>query len=194
MAAAFDAGADVVELDVHLTLDGEFAVLHDWTLDCRTDGSGVTEAVEMSVLRTLDVGYGYTADNGRIFPLRGTGIGAMPTLQEVLTAFPDGKFLVNFKNRRIEEGEVLADILAANPQWQNSVFGVYGAAEPVAATLDRQPEMAGYDRKSVSAACCVMKSSVGRVSCRESAAIQSWSCPSTTRGRSGDGPIDFLTE
>ena len=42
MQAAFAAGADIVELDVHPTTDGHFAVFHDWTLDCRTDGKGVT--------------------------------------------------------------------------------------------------------------------------------------------------------
>ena len=42
MEAAFAAGADVLELDVHPTTDGKFAVFHDWTLDCRTEGSGVT--------------------------------------------------------------------------------------------------------------------------------------------------------
>ncbi|CCF19260.1 exported protein of unknown function [Pseudorhizobium banfieldiae] len=36
MQAAFAAGADVVELDVHLTPDKQFAVFHDWTLECRT--------------------------------------------------------------------------------------------------------------------------------------------------------------
>ncbi len=149
MAAAFAAGADVVELDVHLTPDGEFAVFHDWTLDCRTNGSGVTEAVDMAVLKTLDVGYGYTADDGRTFPLRGTAVGAMPTLKEVFAAFPDRKFLVNFKSRRVEEGEVLASMLADNPQWSASVFGVYGAVEPVDAARDGLPGLAGYDRKSV---------------------------------------------
>src|SRR5690606_36067803 len=34
MQAAFDAGADIVEFDVHLTKDQQFAVFHDWTLDC----------------------------------------------------------------------------------------------------------------------------------------------------------------
>ena len=34
MRASFEAGADVVELDVHPTTDGAFAVFHDWTLDC----------------------------------------------------------------------------------------------------------------------------------------------------------------
>ena len=38
MRAGFAAGADIVELDVHPATDGEFAVFHDWTLDCRTDG------------------------------------------------------------------------------------------------------------------------------------------------------------
>src|SRR5512145_811863 len=37
MRAAFDAGADIVELDVHAMTDGHFAVFHDWTLECRTD-------------------------------------------------------------------------------------------------------------------------------------------------------------
>ena len=42
MHAAFAAGADIVEFDVHPTTDGAFAVFHDWTVDCRTEGKGVT--------------------------------------------------------------------------------------------------------------------------------------------------------
>ena len=48
MRAGFAAGADVVEFDVHPTTDGEFAVFHDWTLDCRTDGHGVTRENSMA--------------------------------------------------------------------------------------------------------------------------------------------------
>ena len=40
MRASFAAGADIVEIDVHPTTDGQFAVFHDWTLDCRTEGRG----------------------------------------------------------------------------------------------------------------------------------------------------------
>lgn len=40
MEAAFALGADALELDVHPTTDGKFAVFHDWTLDCRTEGKG----------------------------------------------------------------------------------------------------------------------------------------------------------
>lgn len=78
MRAAFDAGADIVELDVQPTTDGQFAVFHDWTLDCRTDGKGRTRDHDMASLRKLDVGHGYTADGGKTFPLRGAGAGLMP--------------------------------------------------------------------------------------------------------------------
>ncbi|KAG1715127.1 (2S)-methylsuccinyl-CoA dehydrogenase [Nymphon striatum] len=87
MRAAFDHGATVVELDVHLTPDNVFAVYHDWTLDCQTDGTGVTHKQPFETLRALDLGYGYTSD-GTTYPLRGTGIGAMPSLTEVLNANP----------------------------------------------------------------------------------------------------------
>src|SRR5262245_37535043 len=61
MEAAFSAGADIVEFDIHPTTDGKFAIIHDWTLDCRTNGKGVTREHSMTELKTLDVGYGYTA-------------------------------------------------------------------------------------------------------------------------------------
>src|SRR6476619_2769434 len=89
MRASFLAGADIVEFDVHPTTDGQFAVFHDWTLDCRTDGKGVTREHAMAALRQLDIGYGYTADGGRTFPFRGKGGGLMPSLDEVLATFPD---------------------------------------------------------------------------------------------------------
>lgn len=67
MAAAFAASADVVELDVHLTPDNVFAVMHDWTVDCRTNGKGTTEELGVAYLKSLDIGYGYTADGGKTF-------------------------------------------------------------------------------------------------------------------------------
>ncbi|HEV7321094.1 MAG TPA: glycerophosphodiester phosphodiesterase family protein [Ensifer sp.] len=151
MQAAFDAGADVVELDVHLTPDKQFAVFHDWTLDCRTEGKGVTEETPMATLKTLDIGYGYTADGGRTFPFRGKGVGQMPTLDDVLTALPDRKFLVNFKSKRTEEGTALAALLDAQPQWREAVFGVYGGENPTREAQKRIEGIRGYDRSSVMA-------------------------------------------
>lgn len=130
MQAAFAAGADIVELDVHPTTDGQFAVMHDWTLDCRTEGEGETRSHDMAYLRTLDLGHGYTADGGATFPLRGKGVGMMPELKEVLAAMPDRRFLVNFKSREEREGDMLAALVAAHPEWREAVWGAYGGDEP----------------------------------------------------------------
>ena len=95
--AAIDLGADIVEIDIHPTIDGEIIVFHDWTLPCRTDGSGVTQDQTSDYLKSLDIGYGYTADNGKTYPFRGQFVGAMPTLGEVLTAFPETSLFVNIQ-------------------------------------------------------------------------------------------------
>ncbi len=148
MAAAFADGADVVELDVHLTRDKKFAVLHDWTVDCRTDGKGVTEQLDMPYLKTLDLGYGYTADGGKTFPLRGKGAGMMPTLEEVLARFPDRRFLINFKSRRSEDGDALAQLILAHPEWRNAVWASYGGDEPTNRSLELIEGLRGYTGKS----------------------------------------------
>ncbi len=147
MQKAFDWGASVVELDIHLTPDNVFAVFHDWTLDCRTDGTGQTNQRLFIELQKLDVGYGYTTD-GVSFPLRGTGSGMMPRLEDVFAAFPDKRFLINFKSKRRAEGEALAALLQ-NPQYRNQVFAVYGGQAPTRAAIQATPGLRGFDRNSV---------------------------------------------
>jgi glycerophosphoryl diester phosphodiesterase len=130
MQAAFDAGADIIEFDVHPTTDGKMAVLHDWTVDCRTEGTGETRSHDMAYLKALDVGYGYTADGGKTFPFRGKGVGMMPEIEEVFAAFPNGRFLVNYKSNEEREGDMLAALLAGHPEWRGEVWGVYGGGPP----------------------------------------------------------------
>ncbi len=136
MRAAFAAGADIVELDVHPTTDGHFAVLHDWTVDCRTEGSGETRSHDLSYLRALDIGYGYTADGGATYPFRGRGIGLMPTLEEVLTQLPNGRFLVNFKSNEAREGDMLAAMTRRSTGWRAAVWGAYGGDPPTMRARD----------------------------------------------------------
>ena len=132
MRAAFAAGADIVELDIHPTTDGEIAVFHDWTLDCRTDGQGVTRERSLADLKKLDVGYGYTADGGKTYPLRGSGVGLLPSLEEVFSAFPDKRFLIHIKSNDPDEGRRLALRLRSLPPQQLQRLMIYGGALPVA--------------------------------------------------------------
>lgn len=148
MQAAFDAGADMVEIDIHPTTDGEFAVFHDWTVDCRTDGQGVTRELSMAYLKTLDLGYGYTADGGQSFPLRGRGVGMMPTLREVLQAFPTQRFLINFKSRETDEADRLLAYLEAMPNANIERLSYYGA-EPAARMRELLPNVRVTGRRQL---------------------------------------------
>lgn len=149
MRAAFAAGADIVEIDVHPTTDGRLAVFHDWTLDCRTNGSGETRSHDLAYLQTLDVGYGYTADGGNTFPFRGKGVGMLPALEEVFTDFPDGRFLVNFKSNEPHEGDMVADLLAARPTWRPLVWGAYGGDPPTMRAGERIEGLAVWSRRGL---------------------------------------------
>jgi glycerophosphoryl diester phosphodiesterase len=160
MRAAFDDGADVVELDIHPTTDGQIAVFHDWTVDCRTNGKGVTREQTMSYLKTLDLGYGYTADGGKTYPLRGTGVGMMPTLTEVLDTFPDRRFLIHIKSNQASDGDLLARVLLARPAAQRRLLMVYGADGPVERVLGLVPELRGLTKARVKS-CAYRYAAVG---------------------------------
>ncbi|NEQ45508.1 MAG: glycerophosphodiester phosphodiesterase [Leptolyngbya sp. SIOISBB] len=139
MRAAFTYGADFVEFDIHPTTDGHFAVFHDWTVDCRTNGTGVTREQTLASLQSLDIGYGYTSDGGKTYPFRGQGIGLMPSLDEVLTTFANHNLIINIKSNDPREGKLLAERLAQlSPERQKEIM-VYGGALPVSIIQERLP-------------------------------------------------------
>jgi glycerophosphoryl diester phosphodiesterase len=124
---------------VHPTTDGDFVVFHDWTVDCRTEGTGVTRELSRTELKALDIGYGYTADDGKSFPFRGKGVGLMPTLGEVLAAFPDRRFLINIKSDDEGEGRALATRIAALPPEQAGLIMIYGGGKAMEAYREAIP-------------------------------------------------------
>lgn len=142
MGTAFAAGATAVELDIHLTVDGHLVVFHDWTLDCRTNGSGVTNEQTLAYLQSLDVGYGYTADGGKTFPLRGKGVGLMPTLPEVLSAFPDKAFIINEKDGDRQTRDLLIAYLETLSPERRALLSYWG--DGYNALHQRLPEIQPY--------------------------------------------------
>lgn len=141
MQAAFEAGADIVEFDIHPTKDNQFAVFHDWTLECRTNGEGVTRDHTMAELKQLDIGYGYSADNGQTYPFRGKGVGLMPSLEEVLSYFPKESFLIHIKSDDPEEGIQLAQFLSKLPKEHLKQLTVYGGDQPIQSLKEKLPEL-----------------------------------------------------
>lgn len=131
MKVAFDYGADLVELDIKLTKDNKLAVFHDYLLEYRTDGKGEVSDYTMEELKSLDIGYGYTADNGKTYPFRGKGVGMMPSLDEVFEAFPDKELLIHVKQDNEEIGKVLYDYLKDMDEDRLSQITIYGDNTPI---------------------------------------------------------------
>jgi glycerophosphoryl diester phosphodiesterase len=53
---AAEMGADGIELDVHLSADGEVVVIHNHSVDATTDGQGRVSELSLAELQALDAG------------------------------------------------------------------------------------------------------------------------------------------
>ena len=93
---AAELGVDILEMDIHRTKDGVIVVRHDPTVDATTDGTGAIESMTLKEIQALDAGYRWTSDDGQTFPFRDLGIN-IPTLEEVLEAFPDTRMNIDIK-------------------------------------------------------------------------------------------------
>jgi len=78
---ALALGADFLELDVHLSRDGEVMVIHDATLDRTTDGSGPVREHTAAELRALHLKDGVGAPTAE----------PIPTLDEVVALAAAGQ-------------------------------------------------------------------------------------------------------
>jgi glycerophosphoryl diester phosphodiesterase len=114
--AAFDnglaLGADGLELDVHLSRDGQVMVHHDETLERTTNLRGPVAAWAADELRRADAGHRFR--RGDNFPFRGIGNG-VPTLADVLARYRDVPVIVELKVNSLEMAQAtIATVRAAN--------------------------------------------------------------------------------
>lgn len=109
---AADLGADVLEMDLHVTSDGVLVLMHDETVDRTTDGSGEIESITLNEMKTFDAGYDWSPDEGITFPFRGQGI-AVPTLEEVFTAFPDYRMTIEIKKTNTSMAKPFCETIRA---------------------------------------------------------------------------------
>lgn len=101
---AYDLGYRHFETDLHLTADGVLVCFHDPTVDRTTNAVGRVENFTLDQLQSLDAGYRHGGPDG--FDFRDIGV-RVPTLEWLLTNFPDTSVIVDMK------GDGLAGPLAA---------------------------------------------------------------------------------
>ena len=140
LKTAVRKGADVLEIDVHATSDGEIVVLHDTTVDRTTNGSGRVDQTTLAEIKKLDAAHWFVPGCGtcherpaRAYRYRGYATRArpipaalrrqgfrpndftIPSLREVLRTFP--RMLINIEIKRTVPDtapyeQELADLLA----------------------------------------------------------------------------------
>ena len=122
---AMRAGADMLELDVGVTRDGKVVVMHDTTVDGKTNGHGTVASKTLRQIKRLDAAYWfapraaehYSHDLAlRAYRFRGIATGRrqpprgfkaadfrVPTLAQVLKAFPRTPINIEIKGRTPDE-------------------------------------------------------------------------------------------
>jgi len=91
-------GADMLEMDVQMTRDGEVVVIHDETVDRTTDGTGSIRDLTLAELQEMDAGYRFRDPEGNP-SFRGTGV-TIPLFEDVLLALPNTRMNVEAKDGR----------------------------------------------------------------------------------------------
>lgn len=104
--AAEAAGADGLELDVHLSRDGVPVVLHDDTLERTSDGRGPVAELTLEELQRLDAGSWFSPD------FSGEKI---PTLQEVLR-WGGNRLRFNVEIKDSAAAQAVLDLSRSYPQ------------------------------------------------------------------------------
>ena len=84
---ALEMGADGIELDIHLTSDGQVVVCHDEKIDRTSNGQGEITSYTLDELRSMDFGYHFYGKERR-------GI-KLPTLDEVYELIAPTNMIVN---------------------------------------------------------------------------------------------------
>ena len=114
---SLEVGADVLEMDVYETADGELVVIHDATIDRTTEGSGDVSSFTVDELKAFDAAYWFVPGRGTAgdadesdYIWRGIATGSkpapagfeandfrIPTLAETLDAFPEALINIELK-------------------------------------------------------------------------------------------------
>ncbi|MCK9250426.1 MAG: hypothetical protein M0P31_15805 [Solirubrobacteraceae bacterium] len=136
LAYALTHGADMLEIDVHVSKDGHVVVGHDQTVDRTTNGAGRIQDMTLAELRRLDSAHWFVPGRSTVhglpddaYVMRGIRTGAkpppagydaddfaIPTLREVLDAYPNVPLNVEIKGaddaEKFRVADALADLLA----------------------------------------------------------------------------------
>jgi glycerophosphoryl diester phosphodiesterase len=107
---AVEIGADVLEMDAHITKDSQIVLMHDERVDRTTDGTGPIEELTLAELKQLDAAYQWSNDGDKTFPFRGQGI-QVPTPEELFQKFSQMRYVIEIKLTKNPIDKPLCDLI-----------------------------------------------------------------------------------
>jgi glycerophosphoryl diester phosphodiesterase len=174
---ALRVGADMLELDIGVTKDGKVVVMHDTTVDGKTNGHGTVASKTLRQIKRLDAAFWFApgasdhyshALRPASYRFRGIATGRreppkgfkaadfrVPTLAEVLKAFPRTPINIEIKGRTpdeateeyVQNAEVLARLLKDTKRHNLIVVSFQQAAvdrfQELAPRIDLAPGITG---------------------------------------------------
>ena len=147
-ALAVSMGADGVELDVHISADGELIVIHDEKVDRTTNGTGYVKDLTLEQLKALDASCGKEAYRGAKIPtlgevydlLRDTGLHVNVEIKTDQFMYPEiEKKCLEMEREKGMQGRVLyssfnhytiANLLQLDPDARTGLLYMSGLYQP----------------------------------------------------------------
>ncbi len=105
---AIDLGTHMIEADVNITRDGKLVMIHDWTVDRTTDGTGRVNDLTLANVRALDAGSWFAPEFAGL---------RVPTTEETIDLARDAGIMMCFEakggyaHQAAAIAEALADLL-----------------------------------------------------------------------------------
>lgn len=104
-----DLGVQVLELDIHRSLDSIIVIHHDETIERLTNKNGLIKEMTWNELQEADGAYNWTID-GENYPYRGEGIKIL-SLTQLIDMYPDKIYDIEIKQSDPPIENDLCDIL-----------------------------------------------------------------------------------
>ena len=130
-----ERGANSLEMDLHMTLDGHVVAIHDSTVDRTTNGTGCVVAHTLAELKALDAAHTFVPGEGPAsgrpddaYTMRGIATGAVSppagftandftiaTLEEIFQAVPDAYMIMELKPTEVYQTHDCPAFVASLP-------------------------------------------------------------------------------
>ena len=121
---ALAVGADVLEVDVHLTADGVLVVRHDAVIDTTTNGSGVIAQMTLDEIQAYEIGF-HEIDYPSLVSVQSIKV---PTLKSIFNRLPKSRYMIEIKPLDLAAADKLCDLVAQHRLYEQVLVASFDSS------------------------------------------------------------------